>query len=385
MARALPRLVVLFSALGVAHLSFVGCGGSDEVKHAMDEGGAGGEGGAATAGGSAGPAAGGTGGAAGDDGAMGGAGGAAPAMGAGAGGRTETGGAGGWPETGGAAGAAGASGAGGEGEIPCDAPPVGSRITIAVDASNAERVTNLQWLDNANAITANLAASGGPQTCGDPAEFFGVSYGVPEGGTPNVVIAGSRSTATTCTRNLTITSALNDCAGQPQIPVLTEYQFYGGAQASQLRVTRTIAFNPSSPQYTGIGVRPWQPRVPLAVLPKVVYPNDSDAMTTVDATACPGDCVTPVGPAWNGKWFADLGANGLAMIVRRDPSMTSAVSLTVNWDSYSTANIASFVVLQPQGGWKAPIIEIEYVCFADFVSWPQAQRDLAQLPDWCGP
>jgi hypothetical protein len=297
----------------------------------------------------------------------------------GAGGWTETGGAGGWTETGGAGGAAGV------GEIPCDAPPVGSRITIAVDASNAERVTNLQWLDNANATTANLAASGGPQTCGDPSEFFGESYGVPENGTPNVVIAGSRSTATTCAAALTITSALNDCAGRPQIPVLTEYQFYGGAQASQMRVTRTIGFNQSSPQYTGIGVRPWQARVPLAALPKVIYPNDNDAITTVDATACGGDCVTPVGPAWNGKWFADLGANGLAMIVRRDPSMTSAVSLTVNYDSYSSANIASFVVLQPQGGWKAPITEIAYVCFVDLVSWPQAMRDLAQLPPWCGP
>jgi hypothetical protein len=57
----------------------------------------------------------------------------------------------------------------------------------------------------------------------------------------------------------------------------------------------------------------------------------------------------------------------------------------VNYDSYSSANIASFVVLQPQGGWKAPITEIEYVCFADFVSWPQAMRDLAQIPAWCGP
>jgi hypothetical protein len=95
--------------------------------------------------------------------------------------------------------------------------------------------------------------------------------------------------------------------------------------------------------------------------------------------------LTPVGASWNGKWFADLGANGLAMIVLRDPSMTTPVNLTVNWDSYSTSNLASFVLVQPQEGWKAPVTEVEYVCFADLTSWPQATRDLAQLPAWCGP
>jgi hypothetical protein len=70
--------------------------------------------------------------------------------------------------------------------------------------------------------------------------------------------------------------------------------------------------------------------------------------------------------------------------VRRDPSVTSAVSPTVSYDSRSTANIASHIVLQPQGGWKRPISEIEYVCFADLVSCPSHARSSSHSA-WCGP
>ena len=177
-----------------------------------------------------------------------------------------------------------------------------------------------------------------------------------------------------------------DCLNAAQTPTHTEYHFYDGAKASQMRVTRTIGFNANTPTFTNTGLRVWQPRVVLGTWKNVIYPNAAGtAVTTKAALSCPGDCILPMDVNWNGQWFADLADDGHAIIVRRDPSMTSPVSLTVNYDSYSTANLASFIVLQPQGGWKAPITEVEYLCFADLTSWPQTERDAAALPTWCGP
>jgi hypothetical protein len=402
--RPFSRFNVLATSFVALYFGFVACGSSDGSRRAMDDG-AGGEGGAAggeapSSGGSqvkAGTGGGGTGGM--SQGGISGTatdGGAAGASerepgGANAGGMAnnmagQTGIAGSPIENGGAAGEAGAAGAGGSGEVACAPFTSGSRITIAFDTTNAERVTNLQWLDNNAMLTANVAASGGPLVCGDPQEFFGASYGAAEGSTPYPVIAGSRSSGLLCGPDVSITSAPTNCNDQPQIPTTTQYHFYDGAQANQMRVTRTLGFDANSPQYSGIGVRVWESRVPLSVLPNVIYPDaNGTAITTVNANTCGGDCFTAVGATWNGKWFAKTGASGLAMIVVRDPSVTSAVDLTVNYDSYSSANIASFVVLQPQGGWKAPITEIEYVCFADLTSWPQAERDAAVLPADCGP
>jgi hypothetical protein len=119
----------------------------------------------------------------------------------------------------------------------------------------------------------------------------------------------------------------------------------------------------------------------------VLYPNQAGtAVASVDAGSCGGDCFVAVGASWNGKWFADVNpTSGLAMIVLRDPSITSPVDLTVNNDASSASNLASFVLLQPTDGWKAPVTEVEYLCFADFTSWPQAQRDAAVLPAGCAP
>ncbi len=92
-----------------------------------------------------------------------------------------------------------------------------------------------------------LAASGGSSTCGDPPEFFGEAYGAPEGTTPLIVVAGSRSTAVACGYDINITSNASDCLLAAQTPTHTEYHFYDGAKASQMRVTRTIGFDASTP------------------------------------------------------------------------------------------------------------------------------------------
>jgi hypothetical protein len=296
------------------------------------------------------------------------------------------------PSSAGAAGAGGAtgpSGEGGEGGALCAAPITG-RITIEFDGTDAERVTTLKWTNSAATLTANLAASGGPAHCTDPQEFFGQSYGAPEGALPDPVVGGHLASLVQCGADATITSAEIGCepAGQAQLPVTTQYHFYTGTRASEMRVTRTFGFGASTQPYAGTtGLRPYVARVPVGALPNVIYPNQAGtAVTSAVASSCGGDCIVPTGASWNGKWFADVDpTSGLALIVVRDPSLTSAVDLTVNTDASSGSNLASFVLVQPAAGWKAPVTEIEYLCFADLTSWPQTARDAAQLPAGCGP
>lgn len=364
--------------VGSACAVVLSCGSSDTTKKV---GGVAGEGGGGHGGGSPQPSA----GSGGTASPTGGHGGTTPIASAGAAG-AETAGAGGAAQSEAGASGAAAGGEAGAAGASCGVMPA-SRISIAFDAANAERVTSLTWLDNSNVATANLAASGGGPTCGDPTEFFAESYGAPEGTYPIPVVAGSRSTSQTCGPDITITSSAVDCTTTAQTPVTTEYHFYGGAKSSQVRVTRTLGFGTNTIVYNGTtGVRVWVPRVPLGTFPNVIYPNAAEtAVTSAAAGGCGADCPVAVGASWSGRWFADVATNGFAMIVRRDATLTAPVELTINNDASSGSNLTSFVVLQPQNGWKAPVTEVEYLCFADLTSWPQTDRDAARLPAFCGP
>jgi hypothetical protein len=367
------------------HAGSAGHGGG--VAGASGSGGTSGHGG----GGAAGTAAGGTGGGAGTGGAAGATGGAGAAGSGGAAGAAGTGGAAGSAGSGGAAGSradGGATDAGTDAGLACvDGGAAGSRIFFQLDATDPEWVTNLQWLDSASALTQNLAASGGPLHCTDPQEFFGQAYGAPEGTDPLPVIGGHAATLAGCGAQQTITSLASDCAQAAQIPVTTTYSLYAGSRASLMRISRTFGFNASTPMYSGDGLRPYVPRVPIQALGTVIYPNQAGtAVTSASASSCGGDCFITVGTSWNGKWFADVDTtSGLAMIMLRDPAATSPVEMTVNNDGFSSSNLSSFVLLQPTTGWKAPITEVEYLCFADLTSWPQSQRDAAVLPAGCTP
>jgi hypothetical protein len=264
-----------------------------------------------------------------------------------------------------------------------------SNVLMELSPADPERVTSLRWKDSTGTITTNVVGEGGPLHCTDPQELFGQSYGAPEGTTPLPVVAGHIAAMTTCGATVTLVSGPSDCANQPQIPVTTKYEFFGGALADEFVVTRTWGFgaNGAEPAYNAVGLRTYVPRVALTNLNTVLYPNQAGtAITTTPATSCGGDCITPTGTTWNGQWFADVNlTTGLAMIVRRDPSMTAPVSLTINYDSYSNANLTSFILVKPTDGWQTTISELEYVCFADLTTWPKADRDAAKLPPSCGP
>jgi hypothetical protein len=269
----------------------------------------------------------------------------------------------------------------------CDPVAPDSHVQLELDTVNAEWVKSVRWLDSTGTLTANLAHFGGGPSCSGPTEQWGQLYGAPEGNPPSLVGGNTLATLTRCGADLRITSAAMTCDTPPiaQVPVTTTYHLYGGAQASQLRVTRTIGFSAATPKYPGVGVRPYVPRPPIAQFTSVIYPNAAGTAVTTTAT-CGGDCFLAPGTTWSGRWFADIApTSGLAMIVLRDPAMTAPAQLTVNNDNSSASNLSSFVLVQPAAGWQAPITEVEYLCFADLTSWPQAQRDAATLPAGCGP
>jgi hypothetical protein len=235
----------------------------------------------------------------------------------------------------------------------CDPAPVDTRVHIELDTSNAEWVKSVKWLDTSSVLTPNLATFGAGPSCSGPNEQFGQLFGAPEGNQPYLVGGNTLATSTQCGPDVKIVSAPFTCDSTPaaQVPVTTEYHFYGGVQASQVRITRTIGFDATTPTYSGVGIRPYVPRVPISMFTTVIYPNGAGTAITSTAT-CFTDCLAGVDTKWNGKWIADIApTSGLAMIVLRDPSMTSAVDFTVNNDSASGSNLSSFVLLQPTGGW----------------------------------
>lgn len=262
-----------------------------------------------------------------------------------------------------------------------------TRLTVTLDSTDPERVTSLTWKDSHGTVTGNLIAEGGPAQCTDPIEFFGQSYGAPEGNLPIPVVGGHLAKFAGTKMTGSITSKPKDCFGNPQTPVSTAWTLFTGTQASEAKISRTLGFDKNTPVFTGVGVRPYVPRLHIGDFIDVIYPNGAGtAVTTANAGGCGGDCLIGVGANWNGKWFADVDpANGYAMIVRRDPSMHSPVDMTINNDANSGSNLSSFVLLQPANGWSKPVTEVEYLCFEDLQSWPQAKRDHAKLPAGCGP
>jgi hypothetical protein len=262
-----------------------------------------------------------------------------------------------------------------------------SRLTIILDPIDPERVLDLTWTDGTGTRTGNLVAEGGGGPCGDPVEFFGQSYGAPEGTPPGPVVAGHRAKFAGTKTSGTVTGKPKDCLGNPEMPVSTTWTMFSGTQASEARIGRTLGFDKTTPIFNDVGVRPYVPRLHLGDFIDVIVPNGANnAVTTVNAGGCGGDCLIAKGDTWNGKWFADIDpANGYAMIVRRDPAMRSPVDMTINNDSLSGSNLSSFVLLQPGNGWNKPVTEVEYLCFEDLKSWPQAKRNHAKLPAGCGP
>ena len=263
---------------------------------------------------------------------------------------------------------------------------------IGGNATTLDRLDNLTWSGGSGAIAGqNLVANSGPSSCnGDPNEFFGQSYGEPEGTNPLIVFAGATATLsnqTTTSMTSTTTGSITCSCGNSttaDAPATTTYNVFpaGDPNVNEIRISRTIEFSSATPVYSGThGVRGYVARLPIGTYGTVLYPNAAGtAINTASAAACPGDCEES---DWNGQWFADDNGSGTGMVVFRDSSSTSPVLLAVNYDSDSNSNLTSIVLIQPGAGWKAPVTETEWLCFYDPTTWTAAQRLAGTLPTGC--
>ena len=148
-----------------------------------------------------------------------------------------------------------------------------------------------------------------------------------------------------------------------------------------VRVERRFKFSSNTPIFSGRGLRPYVPRLPLAVYHTVLWPNAAGtALLTADAGSCPDDCETV---DWNERWFADDNGAGSGMLLIRDLKSTAPALLTINTHRFSASNLTSVVLIQPPNGWKAEVIETEYLCFYDRTTWPAADRAQLKLPSGC--
>jgi hypothetical protein len=251
--------------------------------------------------------------------------------------------------------------------------------------TDTNRVDSITWTNSSGTAISDYVANGGPLHCGDPQEFFGQSYGEPEGTTPLLVYAGTQATWTgnkaTSGKTKTTDTSCPDYP-PPDAVTLSNYQvFKTQTQRNQLLVKRTFQFNAATPVFSGHAMRAYVPRLPLGVYPLVLIPNAAGtAINTVNAGNCSSDCEIN---DWNGSWFADDDGAGNGMMVIRAKSSMAPAFITVNNDSYSAANLSSIVLTQPAGGWKAPVTEVEALCFYDPLSWPASARNTGKFPKGC--
>jgi hypothetical protein len=266
----------------------------------------------------------------------------------------------------------------------------GSKITLVFanpgtgfSGTTSDRLDTLVWIDSAGRPSGNLAAHGGPVVCGDPIQFFGQSYGAPEGALPGMIAAGAFSTWTTKSDTAAKTSTEGKtCAGQLDGKTVTKYRVYTTSdRENAIRVTRRFDFSGGTPVFNGRGLRPYVPRLPLEAYPTVLWPNATgSALLTKDAGGCAADCeVTD----WNGRWFADDNGAGSGMVVIRDSRSTGPALLAIHNDSLSASNLTAVLLIQPPNGWKAPLTETQYLCFYDSKTWPAADRARLKLPAGC--
>jgi hypothetical protein len=228
---------------------------------------------------------------------------------------------------------------------------------IGGNSTTLDRMDSLTWSGGSGAIAGqNLVATSGPGSCnGDPAEFFGQSYGEPEGTNPLIVWAGSTATSsnqTTTSVTSTTTGVVTCSCGNStpgNTPATTTYNVFpaGDPNVNEIRISRTFEFSSATPLYNGThGVRGYVARLPIGTYGTVLYPNAAGtAINTASAAACQNDCEES---DWNGQWFADDNGSGTGMVVFRDPSSTSPALLAVNYDGLSQSNLTSIVLIQPR-------------------------------------
>ncbi len=221
--------------------------------------------------------------------------------------------------------------------------------------------------------------------CNDPDEFFGEAEGEPdEGAAPLMVTAGEVSswTGVSALAGKTATSG-KDCNGNPLSgKTKTTYKLFSAKKkVNEMEVSRRFMFNSKTQDFGNTGLRAYMARLPLSPYHYTLVPDSSGLVTTYDSNDCGGPCeITD----WDGKWLADDDGNGNGMAIIRSSLSTASAIVVIDSDGFSNSNVSSVVLEQPAGGWKAPVTEVEYVCFYDSTSWTTQEQNAGQLPAGCG-
>jgi hypothetical protein len=258
-----------------------------------------------------------------------------------------------------------------------------SRLELDFGAPTVERVDSVQWVNSDGMLGANLVAAGGaPPACttDDVLEAWGQAYGSTHPHRPVLVAAGATGTWTVKgQRTVEIESSVPfDCFSDGPTPVRTRYTFFDdGPTANQVRIERRFDFGPGSPDYTTEGLRPYVVR--LSSTSQMLFPDATGTTLVTAATSGEGTITDD----WDGTWLALDNPNHAGVVILRDPASTSPAKLILDYDSLSGSYLSSVDLTRPPGGWKEPLIEIEYLCFYDAQSWPPAERAPGTLPAGC--
>jgi hypothetical protein len=257
------------------------------------------------------------------------------------------------------------------------------------ETANLDRLDEVVWSGGSGALaTTNFVNESGTfPGASDPEDFFGESLGVSlssRGDDPFVINNGYASVAShQTTTTLTTTTTGEDFQGNAtNVPIAsTDYTVYaaGDPNQNEFRISRTINFTSATPIYSSPGVRFYIPYVSGTYF-IVLYPTVAGAINSLDSSDCNLVCeVTD----WNGQWFADDDDSGSGMLVVRDPASLAAAQLVVAYQEESAENLTSIAVLQPTGGFRAPVTETEWVCFYDRSTWTFADQQAGNLPQGC--
>jgi len=264
----------------------------------------------------------------------------------------------------------------------------GNAIGVSGGDGNVERLEELKWRDSATVLGGDIANNGGGGFCptgSGPGEFWGQSYGDLDGTPPGPVVAGTVGDWVPIGKRTVElrTDTPTSCSGStPPIPMRTRYSFYDSSAGvgSMIRIERRFGFGSGFPVFGSThGLRAYVPRLPLSY-DQVVYPNATSSALVTRGTSGPSHFSD-----WDRTWVAlNASGSGSGMLILRDPANTTTdAQVVTDNDGSSASNNSGVTFPRPTGGWQAPILETEYLCFYDATSWPVGTRSPSNLPSGC--
>lgn len=265
------------------------------------------------------------------------------------------------------------------------------RIAITFHADGpqqtADIVDSVTWVKSDRTTTSNLAmqSDGSLTHCGEPGEFFGQSYGDSEGSGLRMVTeaASSEWTSKSATSGVSRISSPPPSIQCGELSGRTTTTYTLGvskAAISEMKITRVFKFDAVGAQQKE-GLRAYVPRVDRQKYSTVLYPDKAGSVQIADFAHCARAC--PIDD-WNGVWVADEDDQGNGIVLIRDTSSKWPAEIAVDYDTGSSSNATSILLMLPATGWTGTLTETEWLCFYDATSWPKAQRDTGnQLPAGC--